>query len=298
MTEVEKSDLPFKIIEIPIADIIFPESEMRTGITMEGLDELARSIAQCGLMNPITVRAKEGKYELIAGFRRTKAHEMLGRLSVPARVFNSDIEMADIQKAHENLFREEVSPLDEGLYIKTIMSKHNWSLEQLAVSLHKTPGYVKRRLALLDFPEDVKEALKDGVIVVGMAEELAKISNEAVRLRLMGLVINNGASIDVVRRWRIDSEINNVPQQAAPMIGVEGGALIQPSEQVGAIDLKKYYGPNVALEETCTKYHICHICVKKVDENEAKLLILCPDCNAVIQEQLTKGGEQKPCTES
>jgi ParB family chromosome partitioning protein len=285
--------VPFVIKEIPLSDIVFPTEEMRSQVNFENLDELSRSIRQVGLMNPISVRTKDGKYELIAGFRRTKACEMAGMQTVPARIFESSDSIADLQKAHENLFREEVNAVDEANYIKVVMQKNNYKLEDMALLIHKSVPYVSRRLKMLDGPENVREALKDGRINLSVAEELCKVKSDEDRNRLMFLVINNGATVDVVRSWRIQSEMN--AQNGRPPTWEEqhanaDGTPHDPSKMGNLIDDQ---GPQVSLTEEVKLFRTCQCCKNKTDEKDAKLLVLCPTCAGAIEPYLDdiKAGE-------
>jgi len=281
--------VPYIVKDIPLSDILFPNEEMRSFVAFEGLDELSRSIRQLGLLNPITVRPKGAQYELIAGFRRTKACEMAGMLTVPARVINSDDTTADLQKAHENIFREDVNALDEGSYYKILLAKHNWKLQDLATVVHKSLSYVDRRVRLTECFEDVREALKDGKINLSIAEELGKIKDEATRRRLLYLCVVNGATVDVVRSWRVQSEImNNQGMQQQ-----EGGAPIDPNAP--PVDPGKMgkltddHGPEFQLNETIKQFRICHSCLARVDAEKAKLLILCEECATAIEPHLAGG---------
>jgi ParB family chromosome partitioning protein len=280
---------PYIIKEIPLADIIFPQEEMRSQISFEGLDELSMSIRQLGLMNPISVRPKGDKFELIAGYRRTKACEMAGMPAVPARVFESSDDIADLQKAHENIFREEVNALDEGNYFKILLEKHSWKLSDLALAIHKSTSYVSRRVSLGECPDDVKQALKDGKINLSIAEELTKVKDSGSRSRLLFLVIQNGASVDVVRQWRIQYEMEqNYKRPAAYVEGQkdENGNVIDTTKP---FDLAQDPGPQYSLEEKVNVFRVCHSCLNKTAETEAKLLVLCPTCAKAIESFLPGG---------
>jgi len=285
------NSLGFTITEIPIGDIVFPDGEMRSQVSFEGLDELSRSIRHLGLMNPISVRPKGNKYELIAGFRRTKACEMCGMVAVPARVFESTDDIADLQKAHENIFREEVSPLDEGGYFRLMLQKHNWKVEELALQVHKSPSYVARRISLGDCPDDIKEALKDAKINLSIAEELTRIRDAGARARLLYLVIQNGASVDVVRSWRVQYEVDaGLRANAATVAG--GG----PPGTPGVDPARPFLagqdpGPQFSLTEQVQQWRVCHACLNKVDADKAKLLVLCPECAAIIEAKLPGGAD-------
>jgi ParB family chromosome partitioning protein len=287
------SKVPYIIKDIPLSDIIFPPEEMRSGVTFEGMDELAMSIRKHGLIQPITVRPSGDKYELIAGYRRTKACEMNGMLTVMARVIESSDELALLQKAAENLFREEVNAFDEGGYLKLILEKNNWKIQDLASAINKSEGYVSRRIKLQSCFEDVKDALKDGRINLSIAEELARVTDTATRLRILSLVINNGATVDVVRSWRVQYEMQkNVDgPKWDPATGLtEGQAGNDPTKPGNLVD---DHGPQMALNESVDIFRICHSCLVKVPEKEAKLLIMCPECCKAIEPYLG-GNASKP----
>lgn len=286
MTE---QSVPYVVKDIPLSDILFPAEEMRSVVAFEGLDELSRSIRQLGLLNPITVRPKGNQYELIAGYRRTKACEMAGMLQVPARVIQSDDTTADLQKAHENIFREEVNALDEGAYYKLMLVKHNWKLQDLATVVHKSLSYVDRRVRLTECFEDVREALKEGKINLSIAEELGKIKDEATRRRLLYLCVVNGATVDVVRSWRVQSEIMNNQgiQPGTDGLPVDPNAPATDPSKMG--NLADDRGPQFTLNETIKQFRICHSCLDKVDVEKAKLLVLCEKCAAAIEPHLAGG---------
>lgn len=287
-----ESNVPYITKDIPIADIIFPPDEMRSQVSFEALDELSQSIRQLGLMNPISVRPKDDKWELIAGFRRTKACEMAGYVAVPARVFNSTDDIADLQKAHENIFREDINVLDEGNYFKIMLDKHQWKLQDLALAIHKSTSYVSRRLSLAECPDDIKRALQDGKINLSVAEELSKIKEQSSRTRLLFLVIQNGASVDVVRNWRIQYEVDlNYQRPATYQEGQrdEAGNILDTTKPFNLTDDP---GPELSLKENVTATRVCHSCLTKTPETEVKLLILCHTCAKAIEEFLP-GGEKK-----
>lgn len=274
--------VPYVIKDIPLSDILFPQEEMRSGVEFEKLDELARSIRQCGLMNPISVRVKGDKFELIAGFRRTKATEMNGSVTIAARIFTSDEKLADLQKAHENLFREDVNPVDEANYMKVIMEKNQYKLPDLAALLGKSESYVHRRLKMLEGSELVREALKDGKINLSIAEELMRVKIDEERNRLLYLVINNGATVDVVRSWRIQTEMTRNGQAPATYDQNHQNADGTPYDPSKMGLLLDDQGPQVQLNETVKMLRVCQCCLAKTEEENARLLILCPKCAGAI----------------
>lgn len=278
--------IPYEMKEIAINDILMPEIEMRSQVEFEALDELARSIAKCGLMNPPSIRPKGDKYELIAGFRRIKAHEILGRQTILCRIFYSDDELADLQKAHENLFREDVNPLDEGKYFKILLQKNNWQLTDLAVMLHRSPAFVSRRISLCDGDKTIAEAVRDGKINLTVAEELNKVENKRSMLYLLSHCINSGATSETVRSWRIQSNMeNNQPaQQETVVIDPQTGKPLTEEEKMQK--LTEDTGPKFELKESLFEYRVCIGCQGKTDVKDVFTAHFCPTCADVLMKSL------------
>ena len=264
--------------EIAIADIIFPPEEMRSAVDFEKLEELAKSIRSQGLMNPISVRELNGKYELIAGFRRTKATEMCGSLTILARIFKSSDDSALLKKAHENLFREDVNPLDEANYYRIMIQKQNYQLGQLSLVTHKSPAYLTRRLNLLEMPQELQDAVKDNQINVSIAEELKRITDKNEMLRLLFIVVKNGATVDTVRQWRVQFEMSSM----LPPVPYTDN--IAKDNEGHDIDVTKPFavdnvpGPNLELNETIKETRICHFCLNKSPAELCRVLVACQEC--------------------
>lgn len=275
--------LNYTIKDISLSDIIMPAVELRTMINFEGLDELARSIRTVGLMNPITVRAIGDKYELIAGFRRTKACEIANVATISARVVNSSDDIADLQRLHENMFREDVNPIDEGVFFKKMMTKHNWRILDMAVQIHKSPSYVGKRVQLLDADPLIVQALKDQKINLSIADELNRIDEADARHRLLFYAINSGATVDIVRTWRIQYETDKTyvsppPEQFTQVLDPTTGQMIPQATEVG----KEPY-PDMELKEEIIETRPCYACCQKTEIKQVRTLFVCVTCLAAIE---------------
>jgi ParB family chromosome partitioning protein len=282
------TESPFQITEISINDIIFPANEMRTSMVFEDLDELARSIKLVGLLNPVSVRPKDEKYELIAGFRRIKACEILGMITVPCRIINSSDAIADLQKAHENIFRENINPVDEGRYFKILLEKHDWKLIDLAAQLHRSPAYISRRITVTESDPYISQALKDLKINLTVCEELNKITNENSRRRLLGYCIQSGATADVVRSWRVQANLENLPPPEKEVIKIDPNTGEKIAEKATIPSLNEDNGPERELSETVHEYRTCYVCLAKIDVENVSTLFLCPTCKNTIEKVLLK----------
>jgi len=275
------------ILNIPLADIITPQNLMRKAVIFEGLEELSDSIRSVGLLNPITVRQVGEKYELVAGFRRMKACEIIGLPSVPCRITPANEELSELQRAHENIFREDVNPIDEAEYFRKLMNKYQWSFSDLALAVKKSVSYVSDRIALLEGDPEVLEAVRDKKIGTSIARELLRIDNPQDRHRLLWYAINSGASLETVRRWRVDYEIE---RDSLITKGVQNGPILPeelPIQGNNPALFKDSIHPNVEIQESLKQYRTCFGCSAKVDLDAVYVMFLCSKCRDVIVKAIT-----------
>ncbi|TGL57030.1 ParB/RepB/Spo0J family partition protein [Leptospira kemamanensis] len=144
-----ENSIQHQTIEIPM-DQIITENNPRKTFNDVSIRELADSISQYGLLQPIVVRKKAGKYELINGERRYRAHKLLKSKTIPAVVKN--VEQIDITKLPEiklveNLQREDLSESDLALSLQELKNRHKETNEQLAKRIHKSAQWVKTKIA-------------------------------------------------------------------------------------------------------------------------------------------------------
>lgn len=283
--------ITYRIDNISVADIIFPANELRTKVFFEDLDELARSIKTVGLLNPLTVRKSGDKFELIAGFRRLKACEICGIVSIPCRVLQSDDTTADMQKIHENLFREEVNPVDEGNFFKRLLVKNNWRIIDLAAQIHKSPSYVSKRVQLLDADPLVMQALSDNQVNISIADELGKIDDPATRQRLLHICITSGATVETVRSWRVQYEIEKATYQLPGQNGIAPGLPdIQAITEKSTL-LTDDTGPDRKIQEQVLETRTCYSCLSKVDAKTVHVMFFCEDCKRILEQALKQPAE-------
>lgn len=284
--------IQYKIIELSVADIVFPKEELRTHIYFEDLDELARSIRSVGLLNPLTVRPSGEKYELIAGFRRLKACEIANLATVPCRVVNSDDARADLQKLHENMFREELNPVDEGNFFKRLLVKNNWRIIDLSVQIHKSPSYVSRRIQLTEADPLIVGALADNQINLSIADELSKIDDPDTRSRLLHYAIHSGATVETVRTWRVQYEMDAHMIPPLPIAPPGSDPNAAPQDIAPISKFGEEPAPNRKIEEHVAESRPCFSCMKDIDTRDLYTLYLCPTCRAAIEKALRPDPEK------
>jgi ParB family transcriptional regulator, chromosome partitioning protein len=173
-----------QIREIPVAKILPNPAQPRLSYDEESLTELADSIREHGVLQPILVRPAGAKFELIAGERRWRASQMAGRESIPAIVVEFDEQTALEVSIIENLQREDVSPLEEAAMFRKMTETFGYSVRQLAQKVGKDKGYVENRLRLSDAPADVRELVSLRKDTISHAYELMKVGDERKRRRL------------------------------------------------------------------------------------------------------------------
>jgi ParB family chromosome partitioning protein len=170
---------------IPIDQISPNPQQPRLAFDATSLEELAASIREHGVLQPILVRPLgNNDYQLIAGERRWRATKTAGLATVPALVEDIDDETALEISIIENLQREDLSPLDEAAMYDRMVREHGYSVRKLAQKLGKDKGYLENRLRLADAPDDVRQLVSLRKDTLSHAYELMKVEDPKKRKRL------------------------------------------------------------------------------------------------------------------
>jgi ParB family chromosome partitioning protein len=180
---------PTAVREIPIDKIQPNPSQPRMTWVEETLQELAASITEHGVLQPILVRPAGDGYEIIAGERRWRASRIAGRETVPAIVERFDDATALEIALIENLQREDLSPLDEAFIYHKMTTELGYSIRGLAGKLGKDKGYVENRLRLANAPDDVREMVAQRYDTITAAYELMKLEDKRRRKALVKRVL-------------------------------------------------------------------------------------------------------------
>jgi len=172
-----------QIREVGIDRILPNPAQPRLSYEEDSLTELAASIREHGVLQPILVRPVGSQFELIAGERRWRASRLAERSSIPAIVVEFDEQTALEVSIIENLQREDVSPLEEAAMYRK-MTDLGYSVRQLAQKIGKDKGYVENRLRLADAPPEIRELVSVRKDTISHAYELMRITDDRVRRRL------------------------------------------------------------------------------------------------------------------
>ena len=186
-----------QIREVPVDRILPNPAQPRLSYEEDSLTELASSIREHGVLQPILVRPMGSQYELIAGERRWRASRLATRESIPAIVVDFDEETALEVSIIENLQREDVSPLEEaGMYRK--MTDLGYSVRQLAQKIGKDKGYVENRLRLAEAPVEIRELVSVRKDTISHAYELMETGAHLVVRETFGSALETG--VEALRR--------------------------------------------------------------------------------------------------
>ena len=167
-----------EIKEIPINKLRVNPYQPRKTFNQESLQELAESIKEHGVIQPIIVKKSIKDYEIVAGERRFRASRLAGKETIPAIVKDfTDEQMMEIAVL-ENLQRENLNSIEEAQAYETLMKNLNLTQEQLSKRVGKSRSYITNLLGLLTLPEEVKNLVKQEKITTSHARALSKLENK------------------------------------------------------------------------------------------------------------------------
>ena len=185
-----------EVVYLYLDDIIPNRFQPREIFDDQALKELAVSIKEHGVIQPIIVRQVENKYEIIAGERRYKASTMAGLTKIPAIVKNYDDKESSKVALIENLQRKDLTPIEEArTYQKILELENDMTQEQLASTLGKTQSSVSNKLRLLALPDEIQDALLKEKISERHARSLLNIEDKNEQIKMMERVITDKMTV-------------------------------------------------------------------------------------------------------
>lgn len=261
-------DTTYTIHEIPIDQIDPPIRPARFTIDPERIEELAKSISEIGLLQPILLRPSNGRYEIIAGHRRYLAFRRLGKDKIPARVVTTEDTACIIARATENLARHDLTPIEEGQIYYELVHQYGMSVETIAKKLGKSPGTIQHRIDLLEMPECLQKAVHERKISQTVAEELWRLKDESAISYYLEFCVEHGATKAVVRGW-VDDYLKAKRQEQ--YAGTVSSPLANPF-----LDKPVYVS--------------CDLCTGPTRLGDEVVMRVCPDCVRALKKLLEQGG--------
>ena len=183
------------IVEVSLNDLRSNPYQPRRSFDEDKLKELAESIKEFGVLEPIIVKKSIKGYEIVAGERRVKASRLAGMDTIPAIIKDfSDEEMMQIALL-ENIQREDLSAIEEAEAYANLVKLLGISQEELSRRIGKSRSYITNMIGLLKLPKSVKDDIMDGFISMGHARSLSKLEDEEVILDLASKIKNNHMTV-------------------------------------------------------------------------------------------------------
>ena len=242
-----------------------PKEIVRMDIDPDYIEELAQSISEIGLLQPILIAINGERYEIVAGHCRYLAHMKIGMTTIKAVVRQMSETEIGLARATENIARRDLTPIEEAATYKNLMEKYGLTIEKVSQKMGKTPGTIRRRMDLLRMPPMLQKAVHSKKISMTVAEELWPIADEASLDYYLMFAIENGCTREVARQWAKDWKDSVRRSKTADG---EGGHV-----QTSIFEPRPTYVP-------------CDLCQDPIELGKDKIFRCCPNCTGVINKSL------------
>ena len=194
-------------VTLPLDEIIPNKGQPRKNFHEEALADLAASIAQHGVLQPLLVRPMpDGSYQLVAGERRWRASRMAGLTEVPVVIRDMDERECAQLALIENLQREDLNPMEEAVGYRTLMETYGLTQEQTAQVVNKSRPAVANALRLLQLPEAVTEMVASGLLSAGHARTVLSFEGEEAQIAAATAAVEKGLSVRELERMAHSSK--------------------------------------------------------------------------------------------
>lgn len=242
------------VTEIKVTEIIPNENQPRRHFNDEALRELAESINEHGVVQPIIVKRVENGYSIIAGERRWRASRLAGKKTIPAIIKDySQVEIMEIALI-ENLQREDLNAIEEAHAYKTLMEEYHMTQEEIAKRIGKSRPAIANSLRLMQLPEKIKELLQNGSLSAGHARALLAVDGVKRQLEIAEKIVDQQLNVRQVEKLardkregqtgkrtgnKVDIEIQEIEERLMTVLGTK--IKIYHKKDKGRIEIE-YYG--------------------------------------------------------
>jgi ParB family chromosome partitioning protein len=227
---------------VPIDSIEPNPLQPRSRFDQTKLNELAQSIAENGVVQPLVVRRKGTGYELIAGERRWRAAQSLGLTTIPITILDvPDDKLLELALI-ENIQREELNAIEEAQAYQKLIETIGLTQDVLAKRVGRDRSYITNYLRLLKLPEDLQRLVQEGQLSTGHARTILALTDEEAQRRLAKKIIDDGLSVREVERLVRDG----APAAARPK-GVNRSRTQDPNVAAAETRLRRKFGTKVRI---------------------------------------------------
>jgi len=254
-----------EILDIPISKITSPPYQPRSQSEIAGLESLASSIKELGLLQPIVVRAINNGYQLIAGSRRIAACKMLGWDIIPARNIDASNADATLMSVTENLAREDLNPLEVARAIHYMLTELQLSRAEIANTFGHQTDWVSAQLKLLEMPEYLQEAVSTAQLSKGAALTLNRIPDEEIKEMYTAYGVKGGCTERTAGEWLRQATASVAARERRHEIGAI--TPFEPPEPLPAIETPR-----------------CWICQAPGDKVNLETIPLCWHCQQALKQ--------------
>src|SRR5574344_1369250 len=247
-TEGIPEDAKDSVVELKINDISPNNGQPRKLFNDEALHELAASIKENGVIQPIIVQKKGTGYRIVAGERRWRASRLAGHSIIPAIVRDLTDQQTLEQALIENLQREDLNPLEEAYAMSNLLQSHNMSQEQLAKKLGKPRATIANTIRLINIDESLQDFIRNGDLSAGHAKALLSLKDSEDQRKAADVIIAKDMTVrqaeEYVRRllWALENQDKSSVEEK------EIDPAIKLSTKQVEIRLKKHFGSRVKLK--------------------------------------------------
>ena len=201
----KSASLNFDEIEIDLIDL--NPYQPRTNFNQKDIDELASSIKELGLIQPITIKTKDNRYELISGERRLRAFKILKLKSIPAYVRKADDQASLEMALVENIQRKDLDPIEIAISYNRLIEELSISHEEMSKRVGKDRSTISNYIRLLKLDPIIQSGIRDNFISMGHGRSLINIKSKDTQLIIYEKILRNGLSVRQTEK--IVKELNN-----------------------------------------------------------------------------------------
>ena len=265
----EQTDADGGITMVRISDVEPNTDQPRKAFDSSELETLSESIAQYGMIQPITVRMIDGMYQIITGERRWRAARMAGLSEIPVIVISADDKKAAELALVENIQRSDLNPIEEALGFSSLIEEYGLTQEEAAKRIGRSRTAVTNSLRLLSLPESVKKMIKTGELSTGHAKVLLGLSDPETMESAAKQVVSR--SLSVRDTEKLVKVLNTKP-------AAETVKIIHDVDHTRALELivQKHLGRRVKITEN-GKNRSISIGYSDNEDLESLLKLICGD---------------------
>jgi len=215
-----------RVINLPLEEISPNPFQPRKEFDEMELKELAQSISNFGVIQPVIVRKKKGGYQLIAGERRYRACKLIGQQHIPAIIQEIDDEAMAAVSLIENLQRKELNYFEEAIAYSTLINRFGLTQEELAQRVGKSQSAIANKLRLLKISPEIRNLIITGIITERHARALLKLNTAEMQKEIIRNIYERDLNVKETEELVEKVRLNNIPRESKPSANGQNVSMI------------------------------------------------------------------------